>query len=165
MKRTSLTLSILLLFSGGLWAEWLFLDSLVMGPNYTDYQGRKAQGTKMKIYIENKNITKHETGIYENYLLSDYTYRRSKRNHSSISKFDLHCKESIFKVVKTTFYSELMGKGEIIEEWNDPFKGWWVFGKREGRRHGFYSHLAEEVCKLLSPIDGKIPIKKGDHNH
>ena len=164
MKKLILKSALLLVATNG-WAGWLYIDSIVMGPDFRDYKGRKAQGTKMKVYIEDTMLTKHETGVYEPYLLSDLSYKKRKRSYSTISEFDLHCNEDILQVVKTTVYSKPMGKGEVLEELNDPFQGWWVFGSRKGYRHGFYSHVGEEMCKLLLSIDQNIPVRKGDHDH
>ena len=154
-------------------ADWVLMDSLKMGSNYRDYEGRKVRGAKMKVYIENRMPTKHESchhprcrywGTYDAYLLSDVTSKNGKRDHSVMSQFDLHCRENIFQVVKSTVYSGAMGTGDVVKE-SKPFKGWWVFGSRNGARHGFYSHLAEKMCATLSELDEKIPVKRGDHNH
>ena len=153
-----------LLFSTVAAADWVLMDSLKMGSNFRDYEGRKVRGARMNVYIENRMPTKHEWGIYDAYLLSDVTSKKGKRDHSVMSQFDLHCHEKIFHVVKSTVYSGAMGTGDVVTE-NKPFKGWWVFGSRNGARHGFYSHLAEKMCATLGAVDEKIPVKRGDHNH
>ena len=154
-----------LLFSTVAAADWVLMDSLKMGSNFRDYEGRKVRGARMNVYIENRMPTKHEWGIYDAYLLSDVTSKKGKRNHSVMSQFDLHCHEKIFHVVKSTVYSGAMGTGDVVTE-TKPFKeGWWVFGSRNGARHGFYSHLAEKMCATLGAVDEKIPVKRGDHNH
>ena len=134
-----------------------------MGPNFIDYKGRSAKGSKMKVYIEDTKITKHEKGIYEPFLLADVTYRRE--NWSSISKFDLHCSEDTFQIVNTTIYSEPMAKGEILDQFVPFQDGWFVFGPYvSGPEHGFYSHFAEQMCRIFFSIDQNIPIKKGNHD-
>ena len=32
-------------------ADWVLMDSLKMGSNFRDYEGRKVRGARMKVYI------------------------------------------------------------------------------------------------------------------
>ena len=66
-------------------------------------------------YVDVDSIKKHNGLVYY-WLLADYLEPTSDGDNSSISKWRVDCGEEKETLLNTTWYSQLMGKGKILQE-------------------------------------------------
>ena len=98
-----------MMLAGSAWAEWVLVT--------------KSEERGVFFYIDPASIRK-EGNLRKFWQLADFKELNKSIDKSFRSKFELDCKEEIFRVSSITTFSESMLKGNITNSFNYPNSEW-----------------------------------------